>query len=281
MWYSFIKTSISKEEAEGIIQTELRSKQFVDPATDDENIIKEKLIQKYGSEEEMVQAINSEVSKIMSEFDQSSPWVSGSRETHTHFSTPYEAYYVMPDGSVTPNLRSHVMFDKFLLSRLGVNPEALKDRSDRHILSELTGAMRINFNNGVANATIYTNPTPQQLNWLKNNDISRDELDIRRGTEVAYEDSALSSDQFSDAISKVNELSIADLSRQLDNVKDQLGSVIGKVNSRYDENYRRVNEAENPNNLPQDQLDKLIKIYLALYDAGSSLFTIEEVLESL
>jgi hypothetical protein len=281
MWYSFIKTSISKEEAEGIIQTELRSKQFVDPATDDENIIKEKLIQKYGSEEEMVQAINSEVSKIMSEFDQSSPWVSGSRETHTHFSTPYEAYYVMPDGSVTPNLRSHVMFDKFLLSRLGVNPEALKDRSDRHILSELTGAMRINFNNGVANATIYTNPTPQQLNWLKNNDISRDELDIRRGTEVAYEDSALSSDQFSDAISKVNELSIADLSRQLDNIKDQLGSVIGKVNSRYDENYRRVNEAENPNNLPQDQLDKLIKIYLALYDAGSSLFTIEEVLESL
>jgi hypothetical protein len=281
MWYSFIKTSISKEEAEGIIQTELRSKQFVDPATDDENIIKEKLIQKYGSEEEMVQAINSEVSKIMSEFDQSSPWVSGSRETHTHFSTPYEAYYVMPDGSVTPNLRSHVMFDKFLLSRLGVNPEALKDRSDRHILSELTGAMRINFNNGVANATIYTNPTPQQLNWLKNNDISRDELDIRRGTEVAYEDSALSSDQFSDAISKVNELSIADLSRQLDNVKDQLGSVIGKVNSRYDENYRQINEAENPNNLPQDQLDKLIKIYLALYDAGSSLFTIEEVLESL
>ncbi len=281
MWYSFIKTSISKEEAEGIIQNELRSKQFVDPATDDENIIKEKLIQKYGSEEEMVQAINSEVSKIMSEFDQSSPWVSGSRETHTHFSTPYEAYYVMPDGSVTPNLRSHVMFDKFLLSRLGVNPEALKDRSDRHILSELTGAMRINFNNGVANATIYTNPTPQQLNWLKNNDISRDELDIRRGTEVAYEDSTLSSDQFSDAISKVNELSIADLSRQLDNVKDQLGSVIGKVNSRYDENYRQVNEAENPNNLPQDQLDKLIKIYLALYDAGSSLFTIEEVLESL
>ncbi len=281
MWYSFIKTSISKEEAEGIIQTELRSKQFVDPATDDENIIKEKLIQKYGSEGEMIQAINSEVSKIMSEFDQSSPWVSGSRETHTHFSTPYEAYYVMPDGSVTPNLRSHVMFDKFLLSRLGVNPEALKDRSDRHILSELTGAMRINFNNGVANATIYTKPTPQQLNWLKNNDISRDELDIRRGTEVAYEDSALSSNQFSDAISKVNELSIADLSRQLDNVKDQLRSVIGKVNSRYDENYRRVNEAENPNNLPQDQLDKLIKIYLALYDAGSSLFTIEEVLESL
>ena len=281
MWYSFIKTSISKEEAEGIIQTELRSKQFVDPATDDENIIKEKLIQKYGSEEEMVQAINSEVSKIMSEFDQSSPWVSGSRETHTHFSTPYEAFYVMPDGSVTPNLRSHVMFDKFLLSRLGVNPEALKDRSDRHILSELTGAMRINLNNGVANATIYTNPTPQQLNWLKNNDISRDELDVRRGTEVTYDESDLSSDQFSDAISKVSELSIADLSRQLDNVKDQLGSVIGKVNSRYDENYRKINEAENPNNLPQDQLDKLVRIYLALYDAGSSLFTIEEVLESL
>jgi len=280
MWYSFIKTSISKEEAEGIIQNELRSKQFVDPATEDENLIKEKLIQKYGSEEEMVQAINSEVRKIMNEFDQSSPFISGSNETHRHFTTEYEAFYVMPDGSVTPNLRSHVMFDKFLLSRLGVNPEALKDRSDRHILSELTGAMRINLNNGVANATIYTNPTPQQLNWLKSNDISRDELDIRRGTEVAYGEPDSSSDQFSDVISKVSELNINEFSRQIDNVKDQLQSIIGDVTGNYDANYNRVNKAENPNNLPEDQIEKLLKLYLALYDAGTSLFNIEEILES-
>jgi len=103
MWYSRLKLAISKDEAERIIQEELRSRSFVDPATDDENIIKQKLIDKYGSEEEMISAINSEVAKIMNEFDQSSPWLGGSKETHTHFSTPYEAFYVMPDGSVTPN----------------------------------------------------------------------------------------------------------------------------------------------------------------------------------
>jgi hypothetical protein len=261
---------------------ELSARSFVDPATDDENVIKQKLIDKYGSEEEMVQAINQEVARIMSEFDQSSPWVSGSRETHTHFSTPYEAFYVMPDGSVTPNLRSHVMFDKYLLSRLGVNPEALKDRSDRHILSELTGAMRINLNNGRANATIYTNPTPQQLNWLKSNDISRDELDIRRGTQVEYADTSnQTSDQYSEAISQVAELNLSDFSRQLDKVKDQIKSIIGNIESKYDENYRRVDKAENPNNLPEDQVEKLTKIYISLQDAGSSLFTVEEILESL
>ena len=280
MWYSRLKLAISKEEAERIIQQELSSRSFVDPATDDENVIKEKLIQKYGSEEEMAEAINSEVAKIMSEFDQSSPWVSGSRETHTHFSTPYEAFYVMPDGSVTPNLRSHVMFDKYLLSRLGVNPEALKDRSDRHILSELTGAMRINLNNGRANATIYTNPTPQQLDWLRKNDISREELDIRRGTEVEYGNSDTSSNQYSDAIEKVSELNISEISRQLDNVKDHIQSIIGNVESKYDENYRRVDKAENPNNLPEDQIEKLTKIFLGLQNAGTSLFEVEEILES-
>ena len=53
MWYSFIKTSISKEDAERIIQQELDSKTYVDPSTDDENLIKQKLIEKYGSEENM------------------------------------------------------------------------------------------------------------------------------------------------------------------------------------------------------------------------------------
>ena len=281
MWYSRIKLAISKEEAERIIQQELSSKSFVDPATEDENIIKEKLIQKYGSEEEMVQAVNSEVAKIMSEFDQSSPWVSGSRETHTHFSTPYEAFYVMPDGSVTPNLRSHVMFDKYLLSRLGVNPEALKDRSDRHILSELTGAMRINLQNGRANATIYTNPTPEQLSWLRKNDISRDELDIRRGTEVEYNDaSSGSSDKYSEVISKISELNVDEISRKFDDMQRFITSVIGEVKSNYDENYRLINTAENPNNLPEEQIKKLTEIYMNLNDIGTNLFNIEQLLES-
>ena len=281
MWYSFIKQAISKEEAEQIIQNELRSKSYIDPSTDDADTIKRKLIEKYGSEQEMVAAINSEISKIMSEFDQSSPWVSGSRETHTHFSTPYEAFYVMPDGSVTPNLRSHVMFDKYLLSRLGVNPEALKDRSDRHVLSELTGAMRINLNNGRANATIYTNPTRQQLDWLKKNDITRDELDIRRGSEVELGDeSGTSSDQYSEVISKLSELNVDEISRKLDDMQSFISSVIGDVKSNYDENYRMVNTAENPNNLPEEQVKKLTEIYTNLRDIGTNLFNIEQMLES-
>jgi hypothetical protein len=279
MWYSFIKTSISKEEAEKIIQQELDSKTFVDPATDDENSIKQKLIEKYGSEENMVTAINQEVSRIMSEFDKSSPFVRGSSETHSHFSTPYEAFYVLPDGSVTPNLQSHVRFDKYLLSRLGINPEALKDRSDRHILSELTGAMRINYQNGSVNATIYTQPSSQQLQWLKTNDISRSELDIRRGTEVEYGEP--SADKYTEALSSLSDMGIREFYDQLDKAKEYLRTVIGSVETSYDERYRPVNKAENPNNLPEDQVEKLTKIYVNLNDAETSLFNVTEILSDL
>jgi hypothetical protein len=279
MWYSFIKTSISKEEAEKIIQQELDSKTFVDPATDDENSIKQKLIEKYGSEENMVTAINQEVSRIMSKFDKSSPFVRGSSETHSHFSTPYEAFYVLPDGSVTPNLQSHVRFDKYLLSRLGINPEALKDRSDRHILSELTGAMRINYQNGSVNATIYTQPSSQQLQWLKTNDISRSELDIRRGTEVEYGEP--SADKYTEVLSSLSDMGIREFYDQLDKAKEYLRTVIGSVETSYDERYRPVNKAENPNNLPEDQVEKLTKIYVNLNDAETSLFNVTEILSDL
>ena len=279
MWYSFIKTSISKEDAERIIQQELDSKTYVDPSTDDENLIKQKLIEKYGSEENMLAVINEEVAKIMSEFNQSSPFVRGSSETHSHFSTPYEAFYVLPDGSVTPNLQSHVRFDKYLLSRLGINPEALKDRSDRHILSELTGAMRINYKNGSVNATIYTNPSSQQLQWLKANDISRSELDIRRGTEVQYGEP--SNDQYSEALSNLSDMGIREFYDQLYKAKDYLKTVIGSVETTYDERYRPVNKAENPNNLPEDQVEKLTRIYVNLNDAETCLFNITEILSDL
>ena len=279
MWYSRLKLAISKEEAERIIQQELESKTFVDPATDDENLIKQKLIEKYGSEENMLTAINEEVAKIMSEFNQSSPFVRGSEETHSHFSTPYEAFYVLPNGTVTPNLRSHVRFDKYLLSRLGINPEALKDRSDRHILSELTGAMRINYQNGSVNATIYTQPTAEQLKWLKANDISRNELDIRRGTEVEY--GKPSSDQYTEVLSNLSEMGIREFYDQLDKIREYLRTVIGSVETSYDERYRPINKAENPNNLPEDQVEKLTKIYVNLNDAEISLFNVTEILSDL
>ena len=279
MWYSRIKIAVSKEEAEQIIQQELESKTFVDPATDDENLIKSKLIEKYGSEENMVAAINEEVAKIMTEFNKSSPFVRGSAETHSHFSTPYEAFYVLPNGTVTPNLSSHVRFDKYLLSRLGVNPEALKDRSDRHILSELTGAMRINHNNGSVNATIYTQPTPEQLAWLKANDISRRDLDIRRGTEVQYGEQ--DSSQYEEVTNTLSDLNIREMYDKLDDIKEYLRTVIGQVSTSYDKSYRRINTAENPNNLPADQVDKLTNVYAALDDAETSLYSLESKIEEL
>ena len=279
MWYSRIKVAVSKEEADKIIQQELESKTFVDPATDDENVIKSKLIGKYGSEESMVAAINEEVAKIMSEFDKSSPFVRGSSETHSHFSTPYEAFYVLPNGTVTPNLGSHVRFDKYLLSRLGINPEALKDRSDRHILSELTGAMRINYQNGSANATIYTQPSTEQLQWLKTNDISRSELDIRRGTEVEYGEPNI--DKYTEAISSLSDMGIREFYDQLDKAKEYLRTVIGSVETTYDERYRPTNTAENPNNLPEDQVKKLTQIYINLNDAETCLFNVTEILSDL
>ena len=279
MWYSRIKIAVSKEEAERIIQQELESRTFVDPATDDENAIKSKLIEKYGSEENMVAAINDEVAKIMLEFNQSSPFVRGSSETHSHFSTPYEAFYVLPNGTVTPNLQSHVRFDKYLLSRLGVNPGALKDRSDRHILSELTGAMRINYQNGSVNATIYTNPTPEQLNWLKANDVSRSELDIRRGTEVQYGEE--SSSQFEDVSKTLSEINVSEMYRKIDEAKELIKTIIGTVESKYDENYRKVNTATNPNNIPQDQANKLTEVFVALDEAETSLYSLESKISDL
>ncbi len=61
MWYSRIKTAISKQSAEDIIQSELRSGTYVDPATEDADVIKSKLIEKYGSEEAMLEAINNAI----------------------------------------------------------------------------------------------------------------------------------------------------------------------------------------------------------------------------
>ncbi len=181
MWYSRIKTAISKQSAEDIIQSELRSGTYVDPATEDADVIKSKLIEKYGSEEAMLEAINNAILQASHKLTGSS-MADPSNETGAYFQNQggIDAFYVLPDGTQTPNLRSHVMFDKFLIHKLGIDPSALTDRSDRHILSELTGAMRVNVSGGKVNVTIYTPPTPAQQKWMKNNDIARDEMDIRR-----------------------------------------------------------------------------------------------------
>jgi uncharacterized FlaG/YvyC family protein len=181
MWYSRIKTAISKQTAEDIIQGELRSGSYVDPSTEDADTIKRKLVEKYGSEEAMLEAINSTIAQMSQKLTGSS-MADPSSETSTYFQNQggIDAFYVLPDGTQTPNLRSHVMFDKFLVHKLGIDPSALTDRSDRHILSELTGAMRVNVSGGKVNVTVYTPPTPAQQKWMKDNDISRQEMDIRR-----------------------------------------------------------------------------------------------------
>ena len=114
MWYSRIKVAISKQTAEDIIQSELRSGSYVDSATDDADTIKSKLIEKYGSEEAMIEAINDTVRNLSTKLTGSS-MADSSRETSTYFQdrSGIDAFYVLPDGTQTPNLRSHVMFDSF------------------------------------------------------------------------------------------------------------------------------------------------------------------------
>jgi len=255
MWYSRIITAISKQTAEDIIQSELRSGSYVDPATDDADTIKRKLIEKYGSEEAMLEAINDTARALSTKLTGSS-MADPSSETSTYFQdrSGIDAFYVLPDGTQTPNLKSHVMFDKFLVHKLGIDPSSLTDRSDRHILSELTGAMRVNVSGGNVNVTIYTPPTPEQQKWMKENDISREELDIRRDSFQA---------QKKDTSEITNQLvehgvELGDLAYKLKEVINSL--VVTRINPKFSpatvgtESYYIT---ENPQNLDENLFEKL------------------------
>jgi len=255
MWYSRIKVAISKQTAEDIIQSELRSGSYVDPATDDADTIKSKLIEKYGSEEAMIEAINDTVRNLSTKLTGSS-MADPSSETSTYFQdrSGIDAFYVLPDGTQTPNLRSHVMFDKFLVHKLGIDPSSLKDRSDRHILSELTGAMRVNVTGGNVNVTIYTPPTPAQQRWMKDNDISTQEMDVRRDSfQTSKQDTSEITNQL---VEHGNELD--DLSYKIKNIVNSL--VVTRINPKFSpatvgtEPYYIT---ENPENLNEDLFEKL------------------------
>lgn len=255
MWYSRIKTAISKQTAEDIIQNELRSGSYVDPATDDADTIKSKLIEKYGSEEAMLEAINDTI-KILSTKLTGQSMADPSTETSSYFQdrTGIDAFYVLPDGTQTPNLKSHVMFDKFLVHKLGIDPSALKDRSDRHILSELTGAMRVNVSGGNVNVTIYTPPTPAQQKWLKSNDISTSEMDIRR-------DSFQAPKQDNSEITR----NLMSFGENLNNTAYELEEIINslvvtKINPKFSPSTAGKEPyyiTENPQNLDEDFFEKL------------------------
>ena len=255
MWYSRIKTAISKQTAEDIIQSELRSGSYVDPSTEDADTIKRKLIEKYGSEEAMLEAINDTLRTISTKLTGSS-MADPSRETSTYFQdrTGIDAFYVMPDGTQTPNLKSHVMFDKFLVHKLGIDPSALTDRSDRHILSELTGAMRVNVSGGNVNVTIYTPPTPAQQKWMKDNDISTQEMDIRRDSfQAPKKDTSEITNQL---VEHGNELD--SLAFKLDEIINSL--VVTRINPKFSpttvgtESYYIT---ENPQNIDEELFEKL------------------------
>ena len=255
MWYSRIKVAISKQTAEDIIQSELRSGSYVDPATDDADTIKSKLIEKYGSEEAMIEAINDTVRNLSTKLTGSS-MADPSSETSTYFQdrSGIDAFYVLPDGTQTPNLRSHVMFDKFLVHKLGIDPSSLTDRSDRHILSELTGAMRVNVTGGNVNVTIYAPPTPAQQRWMKDNDISTQEMDVRRDSfQTSKQDTSEITNQL---VEHGNELD--DLSYKIKNIVNSL--VVTRINPKFSpatvgsEPYYIT---ENPENLNEDLFEKL------------------------
>ena len=255
MWYSRIKVAISKQTAEDIIQSELRSGSYVDPATDDADTIKSKLIEKYGSEEAMIEAINDTVRNLSTKLTGSS-MADPSSETSTYFQdrSGIDAFYVLPDGTQTPNLRSHVMFDKFLVHKLGIDPSSLKDRSDRHILSELTGAMRVNVTGGNVNVTIYTPPTPAQQRWMKDNDISTQEMDVRRDSfQAPKQDTSEITNQL---VEHGNELD--NISYKIKEIVNSL--VVTRINPKFSpatvgsETYYIT---ENPENLNEDLFEKL------------------------
>jgi hypothetical protein len=255
MWYSRIITAISKQTAEDIIQSELRSGSYVDPATDDADTIKRKLIEKYGSEEAMLEAINDTARALSTKLTGSS-MADPSSETSTYFQdrSGIDAFYVLPDGTQTPNLKSHVMFDKFLVHKLGIDPSSLTDRSDRHILSELTGAMRVNVSGGNVNVTIYTPPTPEQQKWMKENDISREELDIRRDSfQAEKKDNSEITNQLVE-----HGVELGDLAYKLKEVINSL--VVTRINPKFSpatvgtESYYIT---ENPQNLDENLFEKL------------------------
>ena len=255
MWYSRIKTAISKQSAEDIIQSELRSGAYIDAATEDADVIRRKLIEKYGSEEAMLEAINSTIAQMSQKLTGSS-MADPSSETSTYFQNQggIDAFYVLPDGTQTPNLRSHVMFDKFLVHKLGIDPSALTDRSDRHILSELTGAMRVNVSGGKVNVTVYTPPTPAQQKWMKDNDISRQEMDIRRDSfQAPKQDTSEITNQLIEHGSELESVAY-----KLEEIVNNF--VVTRINPKFSPETAR-NESyyitDNPQNLDEELFEKL------------------------
>lgn len=280
MWYSFLKQAISRVDAENLIEQEIASLP-TEVSLYNVHEIKKYLLEKFGSEENITSAINKEISKILDEFSSSgtnAPWMKPQQQTHEHFkSDSWETFYVMPDGRETPVLDSHQKFDSYLLARLGINSQSQNDLT-RHLLSQLTGAMRVNYSRGAKNVTIYNgvdNLTPEQLNWLRTHSISKTQLDDRSGQESEAMTPIQSLNEFRD------EPLIKELKSNYDrisNTVDLLNNYLGKVTTKFHSAYNVEYTVENPKNLPVELAKKLADVKTDLDDASYAFYKLMQII---
>ena len=270
MWY---KVAISKEDADKVLNVDFqaalskykRSPNYI------ENIdqLKKLLIDKYG--EDYRDAINDKIFELKSELSFSRPWESGSNETNLHGRAPgINAFYILPDGTLTPNLSSHVSFDKMLLQRLGIDPSML-DRSDRHVLSELVNAVRVNITGDSKSATIYYPMTREQKAKLEDLDINT--FDYRND---------LTSE--TPAMNENDELleSLENLGKQLSSIGSSLEDILRKyVSSKMNPKFSSETSRTEPYMIKENVQNVDDKLFQKLSDIEDNFSSLENISDSL
>lgn len=267
MWY---KVAISREDASRVIQQELSSGQYDSQANSESDLIKKQLMDKYGEEYKL--AIDEEIGKLRREFSASRPWESGSDETTQHGKTTgINAFYILPDGTLTPNLSSHVSFDKILLHRLGINPSALTDRSDRHVLSDLVGAVRVNIAGDSKNATIYYPLTSEQKARLEDLDINTFDYrnDLTSETPATNENDELLE-------------SLENLGKQLSSIGSSLEDILRKyISSKMNPKFSSETSRTEPYMIKENVQNIDDKLFQKLSEIEDNFSSLENISDSL
>lgn len=254
MWY---KVAISKEDADRL---NIDIDRYFKPSKTDyiENVdqLKKQLIDKYG--EDYRNEINDKILQLNSELSFNRLWESGPNVTNLHGMAPgINAFYILPDGTLTPNLSSHVSFDNMLLQRLGFGNLSFKDRSDRHVLSDLVGAVRVNITGDSRNATIYYPMTKEQKARLEDLNISSYDYrnDLTSDTPATNENDELFE-------------SLENLGKQLSSIGSSLEDILSKyVNTQRNPKFSVETAAtepytiqENVQNIDENLFNKLAEI---------------------
>ena len=145
----------------------------------------------------------------------------------------------------------------------------------KHYLSELTGAIRVNYSNNQPNATIYFPPTPEQLSTLDRLGIYK--YDMRRG----IKEGDANIDLYQQVIKSVKDINFSDFSDSIQNTIQILKDTTGSIKSQLGQDYKLTYTAENPNNLPESQINQLIDLYNRLEGVRSDVASLEYDLEKL